>query len=331
MKIAYFTDTYIPQINGVTYVVDSHARLLVKKHQVKIYAPAYGLKGEVEYSQDGKLSIEKYPSLPVLFYTDIHFPFVDLYKMYKSVKSFRPDIIHFHTPGPIGSAAVILAKYLKIPLIATYHTLWSETLPPLPPFKIIDIFFKNQVGKKDLLRDVIWKMSNKIFDYCKIIISPADIIRDEIVLHQSKLEIVGDGPELQPLKNLTKKLHLEEVVKFTGFIKREGLNKYYNSCDVFITGSTMEVQPLTILEAMSSGLPIIGIAKAGVAGLVKNNANGFLIPTQNSIEMASKIVEVLSDNNLRIKLSKNSRKIAVTHGLNQSIIKLDKLYRSVLN
>ena len=71
MKIAYFSDTYIPQVNGVTYVVDGHARLLAEKNDVKIYAPAYKLSGSIEKIDKLNLIIERYPSMPVMFYNDI--------------------------------------------------------------------------------------------------------------------------------------------------------------------------------------------------------------------------------------------------------------------
>ncbi|KKQ92653.1 MAG: Glycosyltransferase, group 1 family protein [Candidatus Woesebacteria bacterium GW2011_GWB1_39_10] len=388
MKIAYFTDTYIPQVNGVTYVVDTHARFLAKKNKVRIYAPAYGLRSSIERLEKGNLIIERYPSGPVIYYKEVHIPFVDIGKMYRSVKKFNPDVIHFHTPLTIGISSMIIAKYLKIPLITTYHTLWSETLPPLPPFRVINSFFRNQIGQDDLLRDTIWKVSNKIFDYCDVIISPANIIKDELILHNSKskivvisngvdtnkfvpkirtktnfrilyigrlsaeknvdviikafkiirkkineatLEIVGDGPAAKTLKILVKKLGLTKMVVFCGYVPREKLVSYYNRCDIFATGSAMEVQPLTVLEAMSCGLPIVGINKAGVAGMIKNGVNGFLIPTPNSHKMADKIIEILVDDGLRAKMGKYNRKIALKNRPNLSIKKLERLYKDILH
>lgn len=384
MRIAYFTDTYIPQVNGVTYVVDTHAKLLSQKHKVKIYAPAYRLKGSVEKYSKGNLTIEKYPSLPVIFYKDVHFPFVDVYKMFKSVEKFKPDVIHFHTPLTIGATSIIIARYLKIPLITTYHTLWSETLPPLPPFKVIDNFFREQINQKDLLRDTIWKASKRIFDYCDVIISPAKIIKDELITHSHKsklvvisngvdtgkftpktklktnfkilyvgrlspeknidtvirafaivkkeidkatMEIVGGGPSLDGLKKLVKKLKLSKEIIFRGSVPRENLTNYYNRCDIFVTGSAMEVQPLTILEAMSCGLPVVGVKKAGVAGMVEDDFNGYLIPSPNAKKMAEKIVNILLNDKLRVRLSKNSRKTALKNSLKLSIKKLESLYK----
>jgi len=387
MKIAYFTDTYIPQVNGVTYVVDTHSRLLSKKNRVRIYTPSYKLKKSIKKQNNGNLIIEGCPSSPLAYYKDVHVSLVNLPGMIKSVKKFNPDIIHFHSPLTIGVSAIIIAKRLKKPLVATYHTLWSETIPPIPPFNLIDKFFKAENGEIDILRKTIWKVSNKIFDYCDVIISPSEVIKKELQTHnhkgnivvisngvdthkftaktrtktnfkilyvgrlghekgvdvvikafarvikefpQAKLEIVGDGPVAETLKDLTKKLRLTKSVVFHGYVPREKIVSYYKECDVFATASVMEVQPLTILEAMSCSLPVIGVKKAGVSGMIKDNFNGYLISKPDEKEMANKIAKILSDDKLRIRLSRNSRKMAKKNSLILSTGKLENLYKRII-
>lgn len=133
MRIAYFTDTFLPRIDGVTYTIFEHTKLLsIRGNKVRIYAPAYP-----ERNKNEKLNgvvIERYSSIPLPTYKGTRISFPNIYTMYKSIKKFNPDIIHFHTPGSIGILAILIAKFLKKPLVTTYHTLWSETLPPLPLF-----------------------------------------------------------------------------------------------------------------------------------------------------------------------------------------------------
>jgi glycosyltransferase involved in cell wall biosynthesis len=81
----------------------------------------------------------------------------------------------------------------------------------------------------------------------------------------------------------------------------------------------MEVQPLTILEAMSCGLPIVGVNKAGVGGIIQNNINGYLTKSASAKEISEKVNDILNNNTLRIKMSKNSRKIAQENSLDESI------------
>lgn len=386
MKIAYFTDTFLPRVDGVAYTIYEHSRLLAKRgNKVKIYAPSYPERNKNE--KINGVAVERYSSIPLPTYKGIRISFPNIYTIYNSIKKFNPDIIHFHTPGPIGISAILLAKFLKIPLITTYHTLWSETLPPLPPFNLVYKIFKTDEVEKDLFKNAIWKISGDFFDNCDVVISPAKIIMDELLIHnhkskivvvsngvdtnkfkakarpktnfkilyvgrlshekkidivikafakvvkdlpQAKMEIVGDGPMLENLKDLVKKLKLSGRVIFHGSIARERIVDYYKRCDVFATASAMEVQPLTLLEAMSCGLPIVGVKMAGVAGMVKDGVNGYLVPPTNPTTMSKKIVKILSSNKLRLKLSKNSQKIARANSLTSSIQKLEDLYKETI-
>lgn len=384
MKIAYFTDTFLPRVDGVTYTIYEHSRLLAKRgHKVKIYAPAYPEKNKNK--KINGVTVERYTSIPLPTYKGLRISFPNIYTMYNSIKKFNPDVIHFHTPGPIGISAILLAKFLKIPLITTYHTLWSETLPPLPPFNIVYKFFKMDDSEKDLFKNAIWKISGNFFDNCDVVISPAKIIMHELLIHnhkskilvvsngvdtnkfkvkvrpktnfkilyvgrlshekkidvvikafakvakdlpQAKMEIVGDGPILENLKDLVKKLKLSGQVIFHGSITRERIVDYYKRCDIFATASAMEVQPLTLLEAMACRLPVVGVKRAGVAGIVKDGVNGYLVPPNNPTAMSKKIIKILDSNKLRIKLSNNSRKTAKENSLLSSIQKLEDLYKN---
>jgi len=239
---------------------------------------------------------------------------------------------------------------------------------------------------KDVLRKTIWGVSKKIFDYCDVIISPAEIIKKELIannhkgkivvisngidtkkfksrvraktnfkmlyagrlspekkvdvvirafakvierFNEAELIIVGDGKVKNDLKKLAKELKLSKKIKFIGSVNREKLVDYYKKSDLFVTASEMEVQPLTILEAMSCSLPIVGVNKAGVAGIVKNNINGYLADSANSQQIADKINIILGDNKLRIKMAKASRIIAEENSLDESIKKLEKLYHQI--
>jgi glycosyltransferase involved in cell wall biosynthesis len=384
MKIAYFTDTLTPQINGVTYVVETHSKLLSKNNDVVVFAPAYGLTGVTE--DFGRLVIKRYPSVAIPKYKDMNISFINIPNMIKEVKEFNPDIIHFHSPATMGIVSIIIARYLKVPLFTTYHTLWSETLPPIPPFAVIDKFFSDMTTNKNALRKTIWSVSKKIFDYCDVIISPADIIKKELIANnhrgkikiisngidtkkfkgkirsktnfkmlyvgrlshekqvdiviksfnevqnkfqKSELLIVGDGNVKKNLKNLAKELKLSKKIKFTGSIDREKIVDYYKKCDIFVTASEMEVQPLTLLEAMSCSLPIVGVNKAGVAGIVKNNINGYLVSSANHKLIADRVIKIFENNDLRIKMAKESRKIAEENSMDESIKKLEKLYNQI--
>ena len=75
---------------------------------------------------------------------------------------------------------------------------------------------------------------------------------------------------------MIKKLGLEKNIHFLGYVEHSKLNKIYKEHDIFVTASTIETQGIVVLEAMSSGLPIVGVKRLAIPDLVGNNINGFV-------------------------------------------------------
>jgi glycosyltransferase involved in cell wall biosynthesis len=78
------------------------------------------------------------------------------------------------------------------------------------------------------------------------------------------LTFAGDGAELNTLHRLSKKLNISEAVQFTGWISGEQLKKLYQSHDVFVCASSHETFCYAALEAIASGLPVIGLPTVGI-------------------------------------------------------------------
>ena len=124
----------------------------------------------------------------------------------------------------------------------------------------------------------------------------------------ARLVIVGRGNRLDKLQARTTKLGLEGKVRFEGFLEEEELKDALCACDAFVLPSLWEVLPVSILEAMACGKPIVASAVGGNAELVEEGFNGFLVAKKSSKEMAEKIVAVLSDKKLASRMGENSRK-----------------------
>jgi len=122
-----------------------------------------------------------------------------------------------------------------------------------------------------------------------------------------KLIIVGDGEERKHLEHIVHINSLTEQVTFTGKIPNECVIKYMNAADIFILPSTSEGFPITILEAMACGLPIIASRIRGIPEIVIDGYNGFLIEPKDSIRISEKII-LLLDENLRNNISTNNKK-----------------------
>ncbi len=120
-----------------------------------------------------------------------------------------------------------------------------------------------------------------------------------------KLLIVGDGPNKNELEKLVKKLNLEDKVKFFGHMDHMEIVKYYYLADVFVRPSISEGLGNVFLEAMATGLPIIGTPVGGIPDFLIDRETGLFCQAGNPESIAQKIKEILEDNSLREELIKN--------------------------
>jgi glycosyltransferase involved in cell wall biosynthesis len=126
-----------------------------------------------------------------------------------------------------------------------------------------------------------------------------------------KLIVVGKGEEEEKLKNMVKKLNLTKYVMFTGFVFDEDLIEYYSICDVFVLPSPtlMESWGNVALEAMAMEKPAIVTVGAGVAEFFKEEKIGVLAKPKDYKDIAKKIIQLLSDEELRREIGVRGRKV----------------------
>jgi len=130
-----------------------------------------------------------------------------------------------------------------------------------------------------------------------------------------KILIIDIGPEEKKLKNLVKKLNLEDKVRFLGNMTHREIVKYYYVADVFVRPSLSEGLGNVFLEAMAIGLPIIGTPVGGIPDFLidpstdSGQATGLFCQPGNPESIAQKIKEVLEDNQLREKLIRNGMEL----------------------
>ncbi|PKM93722.1 MAG: hypothetical protein CVU84_14160 [Firmicutes bacterium HGW-Firmicutes-1] len=111
---------------------------------------------------------------------------------------------------------------------------------------------------------------------------------------QHKLKIIGNGEMHEALSNLIKEHHLEEQVVLIGSKTQEELPKYYHDANLLIMNSDVEGLPMVILEALSSGLPIVTTPVGAIPEMIQDGIHGrFTNGTSNDIRM--KMLELLPD------------------------------------
>ena len=184
MKIAFFTDTFLPQVNGVATSIANFAGELSREgHEVLIVCPRP--KGMRRTWSHPNVTVVDLPSVPILLYPDFRVsPFMGLPKGLAAVKKFNPDVIHFHTTLSTSIDAVAAAKIFDKPLIGTNHTYltWKENE------------YLSFVAKNPVVRNYITKAamaySLAFFDLCDVQIAPSKMLIDALKREGYKKEIL---------------------------------------------------------------------------------------------------------------------------------------------
>jgi len=386
LKIAFFLDNFYPQINGVvTSSLNTIFELARKGHEVCAVAPS--LSKKLEFPADYfPFSLDIHKGFPALIYPDFIFTSPFTKNFIKSMKKFNPDIIHFHAPLPVGYKALLCGKILKTPVVGTFHTFFAE-----PEYLSV-------IGmeKSRLLKSFCWWYSNRYFERCDAVVSPAqataEILKqnslskkisvisngvetkkfknfkfneklfpltvkknEEWILYIGRISkeksidvlinafyevskqrknarflIVGDGPFTDEMKKMVKEKNIEKKCFITGMIPNKNLleSGIIKKMKLFVTASTSENQPMTILESMIFGLPIIGPDAKGIPEMIEGN--GFAVKPGSIEDLAEKIMILLKNKNLYKKFSLKSLQLSDKYDIAKTTSQMEKLYYSIL-
>lgn len=124
-----------------------------------------------------------------------------------------------------------------------------------------------------------------------------------------KLLIIGNGGLLKKLKLKAKKLKLENTVVFMGEVDHENLPPYLRIADVFARPSQSEGLGSAFLEAMAVGIPVIGTPVGGIPDFLIDRETGLFCRVDNPDDLADKIIEILTDRELRVKIVGNAQNL----------------------
>jgi glycosyltransferase involved in cell wall biosynthesis len=116
------------------------------------------------------------------------------------------------------------------------------------------------------------------------------------------LEIIGDGPERSRLENVARTLGIAERVRFFGRQSRQEVAAAMRRCTVFALPSRYEGLGCVYLEAMATGKPVIGCRGQGIAEIVQQGLNGFLVGPENEMELKLALAMLLRDETRRHNL-----------------------------
>ena len=290
MRLAIATDAWAPQVNGVVRTLtETISRLKAQGHEVEVVAP------------------DRFMTIPCPGYSEIRLALAPRFGVRKALGTFRPDIVHISTEGPIGWSARAWCLKHNVPFTTAFHTRFPEYV----------------AARTRLSPDFIWPIMRTFHKGSRAILTATQSLRDELEsrgIHPTQIWSRGidhavfhpDQPVHESLQHLAKPIllsvgrvaveknleaFLDADVTGTKVIVGDGparahlqarypdaiflgtrhgaeLASIYASADVFVFPSKTDTFGLVMLEALACGVPVAGYPVQGPLDIIGAEGRG---------------------------------------------------------
>ncbi|MCR9141971.1 MAG: glycosyltransferase family 1 protein [bacterium] len=332
MKIAYFTETFLPKVDGVVNTLCNLLDYLPERgHESLLFAPAGGPDRFAE------TRVMQMPGSPFPLYPEIKLvsPFTDVTE---ELYRYRPDVVHLLHPIALGFSGLRAAKALGIPVVMSYHTdlvayaryfgfgalsqlvvrieRWIHNqadlnLCPSGPtlrelagygFERLKVWTRGvdtqrfSPARRD--REMRMRLSGGETD--KPLLLFVGRVSHEKRVHwlRSLIERVP-GARLAivgdgPARSEMEQLFAGTPTVFTGILRGEELARAYASADAFCFPSASETLGNVVLEAMASGLPVVAAGAGGPLDLIEHGRTGLLFDPNSEAAFADAVQKLVA-------------------------------------
>jgi glycosyltransferase involved in cell wall biosynthesis len=127
------------------------------------------------------------------------------------------------------------------------------------------------------------------------------------------LTIVGDGERRSFLEAEARRLKVADRVRFAGAVGHDEIRDFYAAADVFCLASLDEGIPVSLMEAMASGLPVVATRVGGIAELIDNGVNGLVVPAGRADLLADALGKLRDDRTRRDEFADRGRQVVASH------------------
>ncbi|WP_138506053.1 glycosyltransferase family 4 protein [Nostoc sp. PA-18-2419] len=368
MRIALFTETFLPKVDGiVTRLRHTVDHLQRNGNQVLVIAPEGGItehKGAKVYGVTG-FPLPLYPELKMA----LPRPAIGY-----ALEQFQPDIIHVVNPAVLGLSGIFYSKILKIPLVASYHTHLPQYL---------------QHYGLGMLEGLLWELLKGAHNQAALNLCTSTAMMEELSAHgiervdlwqrgvdtelfhpdlasvEMRSRLSQNHPE-SPLLLYVGRLSAEKEIErikpileaipearlalvgdgphrqalekhfagtntyFVGYLIGQELGSAFASADAFIFPSRTETLGLVLLEAMAAGCPVVAARSGGIPDIVTDGVNGYLFePTADIQGALAATVRLLEQKQQRDIIRQNARQEAETWGWPAATCQLQNYYQKV--
>jgi glycosyltransferase involved in cell wall biosynthesis len=350
LRIAFFTETFLPATDGVvTRLRHTIEELLGMGDEMLVFAPKYGEgPGSYEGVPIHRVSSVPFPPYPQIKLAPIN-PGVGF-----ALRRFEPDLIHAVNPFILGWGAPFFSRRLRVPLVASYHTNVAAyaRFYKLEAFDRVTRWHTRRLHNRAALnlctseatlrylrhegieRLHLWPQGVDATHFHPDKFSKDWRVRltkghpaERLLLYVGRLsheKNIGklrsvlegvQGVRLALVGDGPARRELEEEFAgtrtvFTGVLQGEELAAAFASADAFVFPSTTETLGIAMIEALASGLPVLA-ARAGAAGeVVDDGETGLLYDPTSEASLVSAVEKLVSDDGLRALMGKGARKAA---------------------
>ena len=165
---------------------------------------------------------------------------------------------------------------------------------------------KNSISKTNLDNFVVGSVGRLVDIKNYDVLLKAFALLDKDI--NAKLCLIGDGPKRDDLEDLAEKLNIKDSIKFFG--EQEDSCKFYPSFDCFVLPSKSEGMSISLLEALSFGLPIVTTHYKNSHDVIVSGVNGFLVTPGNEKELCDALLKLYKDKNLRKSMCKSNLELS---------------------
>jgi glycosyltransferase involved in cell wall biosynthesis len=355
MRITIATETFAPQVNGVSRTLGQLVRVLEETGDaVQVIHPNYGGP-----SESGHVRVR---SFRPPFYRELYLPIPPFPRVRREIDRFRPDLVHIATEATLGLSVLRYARNRGVAVVSSFHTNfgqyaahyglgWAQALV----WRYLR-WFHNQTREtfvpsyatisalqtRGFERLSLWPrgVDNRLFRPDR---PGRDALRaslgfqldDVVVAHVSRLAVeknvgylgealasVGDvRPDVRILivgdgpARAELATRLGPAARFVGYQQGDQLADYYAAADLFAFASVTETFGNVVLEAMASGLPVVAVRAGGPSELIRPEETGLMVEPGAPPEMFAEAVIRLVDDH---NLRKRMADAARRHAVSQS-------------
>jgi glycosyltransferase involved in cell wall biosynthesis len=315
LKIAFFTETFLPKVDGiVTRLTKTVQHLVDLGDEVLIFCPE---GAPAEYMGARVVGV---PAMPLPLYPELKLA-LPRPAVAEALEEFQPDLVHVVNPAVLGLGGIWLAKTKGYPLIASYHTHLPKYLEHYGMGMLEPLLWEllkaahNQASLNLCTSSaMVQELSEKGIQHTDLWQRGVDteLFRPELRNQATREQLLGGHsdtgklllyigrlsaekqierirpvleamPEARlalvgdgPHRQALEKVFAGTATTFVGYLTGAPLASAYASGDAFVFPSSTETLGLVLLEAMAAGCPVVGANRGGIPDIVSDGVNGCL-------------------------------------------------------